>query len=594
MKRKHLHQSKQPCNAHCKHYLLNSLLFSCLFIPDPQQLPKLSEPLNVQAKMGLSKRQIDVRNSTEATICAFDSFEALYGGSWQSMELINQGWGYDSAFCRYRGRTLSDCTCFLRPGIDVCVLSFSERAKSSEEGNSEPASDLVMSLHYGKLCNFERIVWVDTRINSIKRIPHESQCSCQLFVNLYVNQGPLGSERATLSKETEAVGIDQISILQKLDNDPCEADNNRHETQFYPDPTWLLAASIPKQVAFDVRSVQNKIVYQIFGGDDDHCSLKSSNHLNCVTFKVEDETEIGWVRSLPYTTLKWKEEEELHLPLAYLFGAHADASCAEEKPGNDVGVNSPKLEFLEGPPVSRTKTNSRKIKSNVEHQAELGEVESGIDNRRERQKSAVANRIKHQTRLGDAKSGMANRKKHGTQIRESIEFPIRSYSKKGYSVQRKNDFDEDMMFGSGWGGKSSRKKVQRARYQSTHLKRDDSCEPKTYKQTALSAGVYDKLVSSYMTNFDSTIKSKEVPRIIDQWEEFKAKHSSDQKETMEPSLVEDDGESSETEMLWREMELCLASAYIFEDNESRVSTQTTQNSSEYCQHEFKLDEEIGI
>jgi DNA repair and recombination RAD54-like protein len=306
----------------------------------------------------------------------------------------------------------------------------------------------------------------------------------------------------------------------------------------------------------------------------------------------------------------------LHLPLAYLFGTHADASCAEEKPGNEVRVNSPKLEFLEGPPVSRTKTNSRKIKSNVfnrrEHQAELGEVESGIDNRRERQKSTVANRIKHQTRLGEAKSGMANRKKHGTQIREvklgvanriehqdqlaivpvpteddlvtfeqydsplktpdnfpqeCIEFPIRSYSKKGYSVQRKNDFDEDMMFGSGWSGKSSRKKVQRARYQSTHLKRDDSCKPKTYKQTALSAGAYDKLISFYMKNFDSTIKSKEVTRIIDQWEEFKAKHSSDQKETMEPSLVEDDGESSETEMLWREMELCLTSAYIFEDNE---------------------------
>lgn len=57
---------------------------------------------------------------------------------------------------------------------------------------------------------------------------------------------------------------------------------------FLADPTWLLAASIPKQVAFDVRSVQNKIVYQSFGGGDDHCSLKSNNHINCVTFKVED------------------------------------------------------------------------------------------------------------------------------------------------------------------------------------------------------------------------------------------------------------------------------------------------------------------
>ncbi|KAJ6357496.1 hypothetical protein OIU78_005363 [Salix suchowensis] len=634
MKRKHLHQSKHPYNAH--------------------------------------------------------PFEALYGGSWQSVELIEIRDGamtlhfadshhrieekgpFSNIRVKSRKSTSSDCTCFLRPGIDVCVLSHSERAKSSEEGK------------------FRTCV------------------------------GPLGSERATLSKEIEAVGINQISILQKLDNDPCESDNNRHETQFYrwefcencslvqrsklflgsflADLTWLLTASILKQVAFDVRSVQNKIVYQIFGGDNDHCSLKSNNHINCVTFKVKDgistpfvvqldpidtcsepgpisdtngteksscydvmnlrrskrrnvqpdrflacdtpaETEIGWVRSLPYTPQKRKEEEEMHLPLAYLFGTHA--SLEVEKPGNEVGVSSPKLEFLEGPPVSRTKTNSRKIKSNVfsqrEHQAELGELESGIDNSRESQKSAVANRMKNQTRLGDAKSGMANRKKHGTPIRavklgvasrieyedqlaivpvpteddpvtffnspvktpdnypqEFIEFPISSCSKRCSSVQGKNAFDEGMMFGSGWGGKSSGKKVQRVRYQSTHLKRDDSCKPKTYKQTALSAGAYDKLISSYMTNTDSTIKSKEVPRIIDQWEDFKAKRGSDQKETMKPSFVEDDGESSETEMLWREMELCLASAYILEDNEARVSTQTTQKSSEYCPHEFKLDEEIGI
>ncbi|KAJ6325038.1 hypothetical protein OIU76_012179 [Salix suchowensis] len=574
------------------------------------------------------------------------AFEALHGGSWQSVELIEIRDGamtlhfadshhrieekgpFSNIRVKSRKSTSSDCTCFLRPGIDVCVLSHSERAKSSEEGNSEPVSGLDMSLHYEKLC-------------------------------------PLGSERATLSKEIEAVGINQISILQKLDNDPCESDNNRHETQFYrwefcencslvqrsklflgsflADLTWLLTASILKQVAFDVRSVQNKIVYQIFGGDNDHCSLKSNNHINCVTFKVKDgistpfvvqldpidtcsepgpisdtngteksscydvmnlrrskrrnvqpdrflacdtpaETEIGWVRSLPYTPQKRKEEEEMHLPLAYLFGTHA--SLAVEKPGNEVGVSSTKLEFLEGPPVSRTKTNSRKIKSNVfsqrEHQAELGELESGIDNSRESQKSAVANRMKNQTRLGDAKSGMANRKKHGTPIRavklgvasrieyedqlaivpvpteddpvtffnspvktpdnypqEFIEFPISSCSKRCSSVQGKNAFDEGMMFGSGWGGKSSGKKVQR-------------------------------------------------------WEDFKAKRGSDQKETMEPSFVEDDGESSETEMLWREMELCLASAYILEDNEARVSTQTTQKSSEYCPHEFKLDEEIGI
>jgi DNA repair and recombination RAD54-like protein len=517
-----------------------------------------------------------------------------------------------------------------------------------------------------------------------------------------VNQGPLGSERARLSKETEAVGINEISVLQKLDNDPCEADNNQQEAQFYrwefcedcslvqrsklflgrfsADLTWLLVASVLKQVEFDVRSVQNKIVYQILGGENEHCSLKSNNHINCVTFKVKDsistpfvvqlvptdacseaghisdtngteqspcydvmslrrskrrnvqperflacdapaETEIGWVRSLPYTPLKWKaeeeEEEEMHLPLAYLFGTHAGASCAEEQTCNEVGVSSPKLELLEGIPVSRTKTYLKEIKSNVvnrrDHQTEPGEVRAGMAKRRECQKSTMADRIEHQTRLGDAESGMANRKKHGTQIREVksgvanrrehqdqlaivpvhtedvlatfeqfdspvktpepysqafIEFPISYYRKKSSpAAHRKNDRDEDLMFGNGWGGKFSNKKVQRARYRSTHLKQNDSCAPMTYKRTALSAGAYNKLISSYMKNIDATIKSKEVPRIIDQWEEFKAKHSSDQKEKMEPSAVTDDGESSETEMLWREMELCLASAYILEDNE---------------------------
>lgn len=37
---------------------------------------------------------------------------------------------------------------------------------------------------------------------------------------------------------------------------------------------------------------------------------------------------------------------------------------------------------------------------------------------------------------------------------------------------------------------------------------------------------------------------------------------------MEQNLSEDgEGETSENEMLWREMELCLASSYILDDNE---------------------------
>ncbi|KAJ6687817.1 SNF2 DOMAIN-CONTAINING PROTEIN CLASSY 2-RELATED [Salix koriyanagi] len=444
-------------------------------------------------------------------------FEALCCGSWQSVELlqirdgamtvhfvdshhsIEENGPFSNIRVKSRKATLSDCTCFLRPGVDVCVLSSSERAKNTGEGNPEP-------------------VWVDAKISSIKRKPHVSHCSCQFFVTLYVNQGRLGSERATLSKETEAVGINEISIVQKLDNDPCEADNNQQEAQFYrweccvdcslvqrsklfkgrfsADLTWLLVASVLKQVEFDVRAVQNKIVYQILGGEKEQCSLKSDNRINCVTFKVKDsiltpfvvqlvptdacsetghisdtngtkqspcydvaslrrskrqnvqperflacdapaETEIGWVRSLPYMPLKWKaaedDDEEMHLPLAYLSGTHASASRTEEQTRTEVGVGSLKLEPLEGIPVSRTKTGLKEIRSIVvnrrEHHTELGEVQAGMAkriehrksaavNRRKRQKSTMADRIEHQTRLGDAESGMANRKKHGTQIKE--------------------------------------------------------------------------------------------------------------------------------------------------------------------------------
>lgn len=41
---------------------------------------------------------------------------------------------------RPRKATLSDCTCFLRPGTEVSVLSTFQQAESSEEENLEPVS----------------------------------------------------------------------------------------------------------------------------------------------------------------------------------------------------------------------------------------------------------------------------------------------------------------------------------------------------------------------------------------------------------------------------------------------------------------------
>lgn len=106
-------------------------------------------------------------------------------------------------------------------------------------------------------------VWVDARISSIVREPHDSQCSCQFHVNLYVNQGPLGSERATLKKGTEVIGIDQIFILQRLDRNSCKNQYYRWDRsvdcstlpntklllgKFLSDLSWLLVTSSLKQI----------------------------------------------------------------------------------------------------------------------------------------------------------------------------------------------------------------------------------------------------------------------------------------------------------------------------------------------------------
>uniref|UniRef100_A0A2N9FRQ3 Uncharacterized protein n=1 Tax=Fagus sylvatica TaxID=28930 RepID=A0A2N9FRQ3_FAGSY len=57
-----------------------------------------------------------------------------------------------------------------------------------------------------------------------------------------------------------------------------------------------------------------------------------------------------------------------------------------------------------------------------------------------------------------------------------------------------------------------------------------------------------------------TTATKEEPQIIDQWKKFKETRSLNQRE-MEPPPEEDEGEMSETEMLWKEMELAMASSY---------------------------------
>ncbi|KAL6976930.1 SNF2 domain-containing protein CLASSY, partial [Sarracenia purpurea var. burkii] len=68
-----------------------------------------------------------------------------------------------------------------------------------------------------------------------------------------------------------------------------------------------------------------------------------------------------------------------------------------------------------------------------------------------------------------------------------------------------------------------------------------------------------------MENIKTTV-SKERPLIIDQWKFFHAEKFLNEKDSSEiPS--NNNEEDSEIEMLFKEMELCLASTYLLEDDE---------------------------
>ncbi|KAJ4831855.1 hypothetical protein Tsubulata_017526 [Turnera subulata] len=805
-------------------------------------------------------------------------FETICHGSWQTVALINISDGalnlkfadsqagvmevkdaFPDIRIRSRPATLFDCTCFLRTGIDVCVLL-------SDRENSEP-------------------VWLDAMISSIERKPHESGCSCQFFVKFYVNQGCFVSETRPLKKETQVVGLNQISILQGLPYNPCEDHfyrwdysedcfSQQKSNKFTQDIMWLLVASVMKQIAFDVTSARNKIIYQVLGVDDDLCSSSrgSYNALSCVNFKVEngaltptvvkfvltDEIEVvhddvpgpdssasydvtnlrrskrrnvlperfvgeitgNWqVRAWPRKLPKWKDGD-LYIPLSQLFAIPLDSSCKEKKTWSQIC--SSEVECAEDLFVSNTKTRQWKVKSGVcsknSHHIHLSSFSvptEGNHAASEQSLSAAKIPAKHSEEsthdkinsglMTDGRPGKITpeiltskipRKGLGGSTSKKLSCPVKSPQKNSQEVtgissayystgcapaekkiiesedtvhespvsktksdveleatvhespasKRKIDVELEDTVHESPGSKrkidveleatvrespasktkidveleatvrespaskrkidveleatvrerpasktkidveleatvrespaskrkidveleatvrerpasktkidveleatvrespasktkidveledmvrespaskmkidveledkvhvqegeafiqnvksSYRKKTfKKGRFCPFNFRRNDSFPRMPYKTGSLSEGALNKIINAHMKSIDSKLKSEDAPSAIDQWKELKAKKCSERQEQMKPSASEDEKESPEIQMLWREMELCLASARLVEENEVKISTETAKTMSKPCKHEFKLDEEIGI
>nr|DAD28849.1 TPA_asm: hypothetical protein HUJ06_030317 [Nelumbo nucifera] len=100
--------------------------------------------------------------------------------------------------------------------------------------------------------------------------------------------------KMTLGEEIREVKLENISILQKLQRKPSEDVYYHwsysedcsfmrrailHRGQFSSDISWLLVASIWKGLGFDVKTVQNKMVYQLLDSDHDMCPPSSLNNI---------------------------------------------------------------------------------------------------------------------------------------------------------------------------------------------------------------------------------------------------------------------------------------------------------------------------
>ncbi|KAK7300481.1 hypothetical protein RJT34_11325 [Clitoria ternatea] len=627
-------------------------------------------------------------------------FEAVIFGKWKDVELIkiksgtmimqfgdNQQMAMEKGplsdiRVKSRKATSSDCSRFLRPGIDICVLSTPKRSGSSDEFSTEP-------------------VWADARISSVQRKPHETECRCQFYVNFYVTQGSLGAEMRTISKEIKVVGINQISILQRLEHLPCEDQHYRWASsedcsmlshtkmllgRILADLSWLVVTSALKKVSFCVRSLESKLVYQILGGDTVSTSLNSESHINVVNFRVDNgvfvpivsqvatpkpmtiiridpvqesqedqesssynveglrrskrrhvqperyvgcdnasQIDVGCFRNRPPVKIDTSKDDEMSMPLSCLFGLPQRSS--QEYTNNRQmirKVNSSKKLL-----VYNRRVKSQKVKCGDDNQKEpqnqlaiiplpdQGEpvaiehcdVNDNIAKCYGHGSSEIPSKYHHVAVSSKPKKNNINLltlEPHNIHAKPDGEVKGDDYSSKYLytygtpKLQKKSTsgLDDLVDLGNKWEGLNYNKGVQDRKYHSTYLRsRNNGGEerPRAYKDRTLNAAAYKDLINSYLKNIN-TKPTNEEPPITEQWKQSKITNGFGR--SMETEILhEEDEQESEMDMLWRELEVSLASSYLTEDTvepNAAFSTETPEEPRQVCQHDFRLDEEIGL
>ncbi|KAM7491882.1 hypothetical protein LguiA_034803 [Lonicera macranthoides] len=592
------------------------------------------------------------RNLHQATH-PFDryAFEAFHHGSWHPVDRLRIKDGAIRMLVKNKEKvteenipishlrimsrkaSLSDCTCILRPGMDVSVFSPSQNTENSDTKNKER-------------------VWTDAKISSIERKPHENECSCEFYVSFYVTQGPAGFTKKKIYKEVINVKINQISILQKLERNPCENTHYRWSSaedcpsrntfklftgKFSTDLSWLVVASVFQQLVFDVRSIQNQIVYQIWDSDDHKGPTNSERQSNGVNFKVENGISIPILVSfIPRENLEAEKDSDLPddgpmslydqmglrrskrrnvQPERYL---GCDDLPYAEVDLSRIGLYRPqKFEYEEMPMAlsiqddhaykndtyvdngERINYNAKEFhdsfnswRSKIKPMEKKPVVDDEGDHQSELAIVPLFDRTENNSRVHEKDLNAEIPQDHKVEIGEILSKCVRLNG--SLSVHRKKASEVEFLEAeSGWEGKGWRNKQRKRRdSRSSSLVRESVYDFRFVAKRSLSASVYREMIRRCMQNIEVSV-NKEQPLVIDQWKEFRATNFLDQSDNDVP-LKENEDENSETEMLWKEMEFAMASTYILEDEDPAEVENPNKISGPVCRHDYRLNEEIGI
>lgn len=624
-------------------------------------------------------------------------FEAYWWGSWQPVErlrikdgiitmhvtdgekVMEENIPMPNLRLRSRKATVSDCSCLLRPGIDVCVLSTPDMGTSDKKKSSSS-------------------VWADARIRSIERKPHDSGCSCKFYISFYVMDNPVVSPKRKINKEISMVQLGHVSILQKLESKPCEDQHYRWSTsedsaslqkfklftgKFCSDITWLLVASIAKQTAFDVKSIQNRIVYEIYDDDIDKTAAQYGKCSHFVNFKLDNgisssiivpfvpdnletntsqemqtagplcllsdfnelrrskrrnikpqrflacdltEDDIDMSRLGADKLYRWEyEEEDDELPLALSIQADHEYQrhVETDKRAHPFKQNAHQQFLLCGSEEKSTvpkRVGQLQMREKREsHQSGLAIVplsltsegnsvlfeQDALEDESYEDQPGDIGELFSQYINGKGSTGGYRRKTSASNSTKGEgrwrgHFPSKRFQ--GGRIYKKNisykKFVEGAHIFKGPGGGGSSRRIHKRNPYCTRSEWESIYDLKPSGRKSLSAKACRELITRCMENIDASI-NLEQPQILDQWKEFQSGNLPNQKHTEEKPNVKCEEEVSEVDLLWKEMELALASLYFLDDNQnppvfSTERNMPSNNDGNLCQHDYRLNEQIGI